>query len=161
ARHRTTAGTGTPRRPRPASDGRRCRGPRVGRRKPEVLMPSPKAKESRPTRHRAWRGWGRKPSGAGDVSHHRPPSSPLSGFMRLPAFRPPISIASAPAVLGQQPRVPRIPPSTIIGTGPGGFRLYGAESRAVIGVSTSSASTSRDTLGVLVATVRTGSPAEK
>jgi S1-C subfamily serine protease len=38
---------------------------------------------------------------------------------------------------------------------------FNEEPRAVIGITTSGASTSRDTLGVLVSSVRTGSPAEK
>jgi hypothetical protein len=83
--------------------------------------------------------------------------------MRVPALLPTIFIASATAsaALGQQPRVTRIAPNTIIGAGPGAFRLRVDEPRAVIGVSTTSSATSRDTLGVLVATVRSGSPAEK
>jgi PDZ domain-containing protein len=83
--------------------------------------------------------------------------------MRVPALLPTIFIASATAsaVLAQQPRVTRIGPGTVVGTGPGMFRYFGDEPRAVIGISTTSGSTSRDTLGVLVATVRTGSPAEK
>lgn len=44
--------------------------------------------------------------------------------------------------------------------GPNGFYL-GDEPRAVIGLSTTSGSTFRDTLGVMVSTVRAGSPAEK
>jgi predicted metalloprotease with PDZ domain len=83
--------------------------------------------------------------------------------MRVPALLPTVFIASAvaSALLAQQPRVTRIPPNTIIGAGPSVFRFFGDEPRAVIGVSTTSASTSRDTLGVLVSTVRSGSPAEK
>ena len=83
--------------------------------------------------------------------------------MRVPALLPTVFIASAAAsaLLAQQPRVTRIPPNTIIGAGPGQFRFFTDEPRAVIGVSTTSASTSRDTLGVLVSTVRSGSPAEK
>jgi S1-C subfamily serine protease len=83
--------------------------------------------------------------------------------MRVPALLPTIFIASATAsaLLAQDPpRITRIPPNTVIGAGPS-FRLLGDEPRAVIGVSTTSGSTSRDTLGVLVSTVRSGSPAEK
>jgi len=82
--------------------------------------------------------------------------------MRVPALLPTVFIASAAAsaLLAQQPRITRIGPSTIIGNGPGVW-TYAGESRAVIGVSTTNASSSRDTLGVLVATVRSGSPADK
>lgn len=81
--------------------------------------------------------------------------------MRVPALLPTIFIASAAAsALAQAPRITRIGPGTIVGAGPT-FRMLSDEPRAVIGVSTTSSSTSRDTLGVLVATVRTGSPAEK
>jgi S1-C subfamily serine protease len=46
--------------------------------------------------------------------------------------------------------------------GPGGFGMVTPDMpRAVIGVGTSSGATSRDTIGVLVSTVRAGSPAEK
>jgi S1-C subfamily serine protease len=82
--------------------------------------------------------------------------------MRVPALLPTVFIASATAsaLVAQQPRVTHIPPNTVIGAGPS-FRFYGDETRAIIGVSTTSAATSRDTLGVLVSTVRSGSPAEK
>jgi predicted metalloprotease with PDZ domain len=82
--------------------------------------------------------------------------------MRVPALLPTVFIASAAAsaLLAQQPRITRIGPSTIIGNGPGSW-TYAGESRAVIGVSTTNSSSSRDTLGVLVATVRSGSPADK
>jgi len=71
--------------------------------------------------------------------------------------------AAASPLLAQQPGIYRIGPGEIIGNGVGGFNLgMGAElPRAVIGVGTTSGTTSRDTLGVLVSTVRTGSPAEK
>jgi S1-C subfamily serine protease len=56
----------------------------------------------------------------------------------------------------------RIGPGEILAPGGSGFNLLGAElPRAVIGVGTTSGTTSRDTLGVLVSTVRAGSPAEK
>jgi C-terminal processing protease CtpA/Prc len=80
--------------------------------------------------------------------------------MRVPALLPTVFIASASALLGQQPTVTRIGPGTIV-AGRGAFRLFGEQPRAVIGVSTTNSSTSRDTLGVLVSTVRSGSPAEK
>ncbi|MGH7618493.1 MAG: PDZ domain-containing protein [Gemmatimonadaceae bacterium] len=81
--------------------------------------------------------------------------------MRVSALLPTIFIASAAAsaALAQTPQVTRVGPGTIVG--PGMYRVFGDEPRAVIGVSTTSNSTSRDTLGVLVATVRSGSPAEK
>ena len=84
--------------------------------------------------------------------------------MRVPALLPTIFIASATAsaLLGQQPRITRIEPgTTIIGGGPGSYRLLTDEPRAVVGISTTNSSSSRDTLGVLVATVRSGSPADK
>jgi len=80
--------------------------------------------------------------------------------MRVPALLPTVFIAGASALLGQQPTVTRIGPGTIV-AGRGAFRLFGEQPRAVIGVSTTNSSTSRDTLGVLVSTVRSGSPAEK
>ena len=89
--------------------------------------------------------------------------------MRVPALLPTIFIASASAsaLLAQQPQIKRIGPGTIIGpgvglvgAGPGVYRWYG-EPRAIIGISTTNSSSSRDTLGVLVSTVRSGSPAEK
>jgi len=80
--------------------------------------------------------------------------------MRVPALLPTVFIASASAVLGQQPTITHIGPGTIV-AGRGAFRVFGEQPRAVIGVSTTTSSTSRDTLGVLVSTVRTGSPAEK
>ncbi len=90
--------------------------------------------------------------------------------MRVPALLPTVFIASASAsaLLAQQPIITRIGPGTIfspgasvVGVGPGGYRWYAGDSRAVIGVSTTNSSSSRDTLGVLVATVRTGGPADK
>jgi predicted metalloprotease with PDZ domain len=83
--------------------------------------------------------------------------------MRVPALLPTVFIASAAAstLLAQQPQITRIGPSTIIGGRGAGSWVYAGESRAVIGVSTTNSSSSRDTLGVLVATVRSGSPADK
>jgi S1-C subfamily serine protease len=79
----------------------------------------------------------------------------ISGF--LPAA---IAVCAAvSSVRGQEPRVLRVGPGQIF---PGGFGVFGADApRAVIGVGTVSAASSRDTLGVLVTTVRAGSPAEK
>jgi len=81
--------------------------------------------------------------------------------MRVPALLPTIFIASASALFAQQPRVMRIGPGTVIGSAPGQFRYFTNQPRAVIGVSTTSGASSRDTLGVLVSIVRSGSPAEK
>jgi C-terminal processing protease CtpA/Prc len=67
--------------------------------------------------------------------------------------------AAASPLIAQEPRVYRIGPGEILGAGGG---MLGMEMpRAVIGVGTTSGTTSRDTLGVLVSTVRAGSPAEK
>ena len=80
--------------------------------------------------------------------------------MRFPALLPTVLAASALASIGAQPpRDTRVAPrATLI---PGRGFSFSDEPRAVIGVSTSSGATSRDTLGVLVASVRSGSPAEK
>jgi S1-C subfamily serine protease len=59
---------------------------------------------------------------------------------------------TAVATAGAQPRVARIGP---------GMMTWNAEPRAVIGITTSGSSSSRDTLGVLVSSVRAGSPADK
>jgi S1-C subfamily serine protease len=70
--------------------------------------------------------------------------------------------ATASPLLAQTPRVTRIGPGEIVAPGGRGFSLFGMQTpRAVIGVGTTSGTTSRDTLGVLVSTVRAGSPAEK
>jgi C-terminal processing protease CtpA/Prc len=81
--------------------------------------------------------------------------------MRLFALLPTVLAASAAASgNAQNPR--------IIGGDRGAVLMprarafaYNEEPRAVIGVTTSGASTTRDTLGVLVSSVRAGSPAEK
>jgi C-terminal processing protease CtpA/Prc len=66
------------------------------------------------------------------------------------------------SLAAQEPRILRIGPGTILPPGNNGFLALAADQpRAVIGVSTSSSAQSRDTLGVLVNAVRTGSPAEK
>ncbi len=81
--------------------------------------------------------------------------------MRLSALLPVALAASAVAsVNAQNPRVLRVEPGTTIFPGGRGF-AFSDQPRAVIGVSTSGAATSRDTLGVLVTAVRSGSPAEK
>jgi C-terminal processing protease CtpA/Prc len=70
--------------------------------------------------------------------------------------------AMATALAAQEPRIMRLGPGTITPRDAGTFNLLATDQpRAVIGVSTTSAATSRDTLGVLVASVRSGSPAEK
>jgi len=82
--------------------------------------------------------------------------------MRVPALLPTVFIASvaASALAAQDPRITRIGPGAIsIGGGGGGW--FSEEPRAVIGVSTTNGANSRDTLGVLVSSVRAGSPAEK
>jgi len=80
--------------------------------------------------------------------------------MRLFALLPTVLVASAAAsVNAQNPRVLRRP-ETVIAPGVRDFSFNDAP-RAVIGVTTSSAATARDTLGVFVSSVREGSPAEK
>jgi hypothetical protein len=84
--------------------------------------------------------------------------------MRFPALLPTVLATSAmmASLQAQEPRVMRVGPGTY---GPSIGRAFtnfpGDEPRAIIGVTTNSGSTSRDTLGVLVSTVRSGSPAEK
>jgi predicted metalloprotease with PDZ domain len=82
--------------------------------------------------------------------------------MRIPALLPTVFMASvtASALLAQDPRITRIGPGTIVAPG-GRNAFYSDEPRAVIGVSTTNGASSRDTLGVLVSSVRAGSPAEK
>ena len=83
--------------------------------------------------------------------------------MRIPALLPTVFIASAAAsALCAKSRASRASaraPSS--SPGARGFSIYNEEPRAIIGVSTSSGSSARDTLGVLVSSVRQGSPAEK
>ena len=81
--------------------------------------------------------------------------------MRIPALLPTVFMASvtASALVAQDPRVTHVGPGTIVA--PGRFNWGAEEPRAIIGVSTTNAATSRDTLGVLVSSVRSGSPAEK
>jgi C-terminal processing protease CtpA/Prc len=70
----------------------------------------------------------------------------------------PLSVAALSTVAAAQtPRVLRVEPAAPFGPG----YAFSTEPRAVIGVTTSGAANSRDTLGVLVSSVRTGSPAEK
>src|SRR5215216_4017584 len=79
--------------------------------------------------------------------------------MRFSALLPTVLAASALTSIGAQtPRDMRVGPRTVVPARGFGFN---DEPRAVIGVSTSSGTTSRDTLGVLVSSVRSGSPAEK
>ena len=68
--------------------------------------------------------------------------------------------AAASFISAQAPRITRIGPGDIIPPmGMSGF--FESQPRAVIGIGTTSGATSRDTLGVLVSTIRAGSPAEK
>src|SRR5215510_4190610 len=81
--------------------------------------------------------------------------------MRIPALLPTVFIASAAAsaLAAQESRITRVGPGTVIA--PRGFAFFSNEPRAIIGVSTTNAATSRDTLGILVSSVRAGSPAER
>jgi C-terminal processing protease CtpA/Prc len=81
--------------------------------------------------------------------------------MRFSALLPSVVAvcAAAASTQAQAPRITRIGPGEIFPPAGGGF--FESQPRAVIGVGTTSAATSRDTLGVLVSTVRAGSPAEK
>ena len=84
--------------------------------------------------------------------------------MRIYSLLPTVlaTSAMATALAAQEPRIMRLGPGTIIPRDGGTYNLLTNEQpRAVIGISTTSAETSRDTLGVLVASVRAGSPAEK
>src|SRR4051812_13336788 len=79
--------------------------------------------------------------------------------MRVPALLPTIFMASVTAstLLAQDPRIMRAgPAAAAMSAG-----RYGDQPRAIIGVSTTNGASSRDTLGVLVASIRPGSPAEK
>ena len=67
------------------------------------------------------------------------------------------AVATAQTPTPPPARALRIEPATPFGSG----FAFGNEPRAVIGVTTSGSANSRDTLGVLVSSVRTGSPAEK
>ena len=82
--------------------------------------------------------------------------------MRIPAILPTVFIASAAAsaLHAQEPRITRIGPGTVVAPGRT-FSVYGEEPRAIIGISTASGSSARDTAGVLVSSVRQGSPAER
>jgi len=75
--------------------------------------------------------------------------------MRLLALSP--ALLAVAGALGAQnpPRAVRIEP------GPMRMMTLNGQPQAVIGITTSSAASSRDTLGVLVSSVRTGSPADK
>src|SRR5204863_9971768 len=81
--------------------------------------------------------------------------------MRLFALLPTVLAAGAVASgNAQNPRIIAGRPGTVYMPGGRGFS-WNEEPRAVIGVTTSGAATTRDTLGVLVSSVRSGSPAEK
>jgi predicted metalloprotease with PDZ domain len=81
--------------------------------------------------------------------------------MRLFALLPTVFAASAVAsVNAQNPRIIRVEPRTVLMPGGRGFS-FNEEPRAVIGVTSSGGATTRDTLGVMVSSVRSGSPAEK
>jgi S1-C subfamily serine protease len=70
--------------------------------------------------------------------------------------------AMVSSLSAQDPRIIRVGPGAMPMSGADQFaRFPGQEPRAVIGVSTTNATSSRDTLGVLVGAVRPGSPAEK
>lgn len=81
--------------------------------------------------------------------------------MRFSAILPSAvaACAAASSIHAQTPRITRIGPGSVAGLSGGAY--WESQPRAVIGVGTTSAATSRDTLGVLVSTVRAGSPAEK
>ncbi|HTE46842.1 MAG TPA: PDZ domain-containing protein [Gemmatimonadaceae bacterium] len=84
--------------------------------------------------------------------------------MRFPALLPTVFATSAmiSSLSAQEPRIVRVAPDmSTIPFGRGFGYSAADEPRAIIGVSTTSSATSRDTLGVLVSTVRSGSPAEK
>src|SRR5581483_3543430 len=80
--------------------------------------------------------------------------------MRIAALLPTVYAVSlvATAASAQAPRVMRLGPGTMDVPAMRGFI---DQPRAVIGITTTSSSTKRDTLGVLVASVHEGSPAEK
>ncbi|MEO7085318.1 MAG: PDZ domain-containing protein [Gemmatimonadaceae bacterium] len=84
--------------------------------------------------------------------------------MRIYSLLPTVlaTSAMASALAAQEPRIMRLGPGTIIPRESGMRNLMLAdEPKAVIGIATTSAASSRDTLGVLVASVRSGSPADK
>jgi len=77
--------------------------------------------------------------------------------MRSLKLLPFTAVALSAVAVAQTPRVYRVEPSTAPLFG----QAFMNEPRAVIGVTTSGSANSRDTLGVLVSSVRPGSPAEK
>ena len=77
--------------------------------------------------------------------------------MRSLKLLPLAAAALSTVAVAQTPRVYRLEPSLAPAFG----QAFTNEPRAVIGVTTSGSANSRDTLGVLVSSVRTGSPAEK
>jgi S1-C subfamily serine protease len=83
--------------------------------------------------------------------------------MRIAALLPTVYAVSLVASVAnaQQPRVFRVGPDAMDAPPPRMRSFSFDEPRAVIGITTTGSSTNRDTLGVLVASVRNGSPAEK
>ncbi|MDB4877164.1 MAG: hypothetical protein JWM41_3610 [Gemmatimonadetes bacterium] len=83
--------------------------------------------------------------------------------MRFHVLLPTVLATSAmiSSLQAQDPRITRVGPRTVLAPDGRFFMSSADEPRAVIGVSTSNSTTSRDTLGVLVSSVRSGSPAEK
>jgi len=77
--------------------------------------------------------------------------------MRALKFLPLTAAALSTVAVAQTPRIYRLEPGA--GLTPG--FAYSTEPRAVIGLTTSGAANNRDTLGLLVSSVRPGSPAEK
>ena len=77
--------------------------------------------------------------------------------MRALKFLPLTAAALSTVATAQTPRVLRVEPGVPFGSG----YALSTEPRAVIGVTTSGAANNRDTLGLLVSSVRPGSPAEK
>jgi len=77
--------------------------------------------------------------------------------MRVLKLLPVTAVALSTVAAAQAPRALRVEPATPFARG----FAYSTEPRAVIGVTTSGASNNRDTLGLLVSSVRAGSPAEK
>ncbi len=69
-------------------------------------------------------------------------------------------IALSPALLAASALAAQNPARARVEAGPYRLSLTG-QPQAVIGITTSSAASSRDTLGVLVTSIRTGSPADK
>ncbi len=77
--------------------------------------------------------------------------------MRALKFLPLTAAALSTVAAAQTPRIYRLEPGAAVTQG----FPFSNEPRAVIGVTTSGAANNRDTLGLLVSSVRAGSPAEK